>query len=209
MEPHMYGEPDFRLQKSHVRTRAASPMASALGSRRTRAVLRSSSLATPASYSRATTAASVKPMASSPAVCRFAEDSVSRPATRCDQRSSSTSTRATPHTSCMQQVIVNRLYPHKLFSISVANCGDPGQIIGGTRIGDVFTEGSSVTHTCDFCRTGGGTRTCLSSGAWTSPVQCTRKTPNSSVRFSGPRRAAKKVCVCVCVCVCAEFCLVF
>ena len=72
----------------------------------------------------------------------------------------------------------------------VITCGDPGIPVNGNTIGDDFTFGSVVNHTCNegFVLDGAGQRQCISpdniTGMWSAPLPiCNSKPKNNPCRY--------------------------
>ena len=59
-----------------------------------------------------------------------------------------------------------------LTSFSVVNCGDPGSLANGFRIGDKFTYGESVVFDCNagYKLHGSIVRKCEANGQWSGTV---------------------------------------
>ena len=73
-----------------------------------------------------------------------------------------------------------------IFNISVSDCGDPGRPENGNTIGDTFTVGSIVNHTCNegFVLIGTRQRECLGNRSWSESLPtCNSKFTKSAITF--------------------------
>jgi len=54
----------------------------------------------------------------------------------------------------------------------VNQCSDPGQPINGNTMGNNFSVGATVNHTCDvgYVLNGASQRECLLGGNWSAPL---------------------------------------
>lgn len=56
----------------------------------------------------------------------------------------------------------------KCVFVSVKSCGDPGDVLDGSRQGEVFTFGNEIVHQCDlgYELRGSAWRVCQADGMW-------------------------------------------